>query len=158
MEIIPYQRQNAIEYAKRWAHQRNSIFQQAEPEEGDGASFFSQCLLAGGMEPNPNRRAGWCFWEKGCSPAFCRSKELSSFLLRNRGPGPFAEEVTLCRGEPGDLVQLWSAKGPFQSLLLLYGTDGEPLVAAHSFDLWMRPLKDFSQSSWRFFHILGCWR
>lgn len=130
MEMIPYQRQDAIEYARHWAHQRNPIFQQAEPEGGDGASFFSQCLLAGGMESNPNRKAGWCCWEDGCSPAFCCSKELSSFLLRNRGPGPFAEEVTLCRGEPGDLVQLWNAKGPFQSLMLLSIINGEPLVAA----------------------------
>lgn len=98
MEMIPYQRQDAIEYARHWAHQRNPIFQQAEPEGGDGASFFSQCLLAGGMESNPNRKAGWCCWEDGCSPAFCCSKELSSFLLRNRGPGTFCGRSNLMQG------------------------------------------------------------
>ena len=107
---------------------------------------------------NPNRKAGWCHWETGCSPSFCQSKALTSFLLRNRGPGPFAEEVALCRAVPGDLVQLWDSKGPFHSLILVENQGEGPLVASHSFHTWRRHLEDFPIGVPRFFHILGCWK
>ena len=43
----PYQRERAVEYARRWALDRNPLFADFSGIGGNCTNFVSQCVLAG---------------------------------------------------------------------------------------------------------------
>ncbi|MBQ3571404.1 MAG: amidase domain-containing protein, partial [Clostridia bacterium] len=47
MRVFDYNRQNAVEYAKKWALKRNPKYYNFDNIGGDCTSFASQCLFAG---------------------------------------------------------------------------------------------------------------
>ena len=44
---LPYNRQRAVEYAKKWALSRNPLFADFTGIGGNCTNFVSQCLYAG---------------------------------------------------------------------------------------------------------------
>ena len=46
--IKPYNRDRAVEYARRWAFERNPLFENFAGIGGDCTNFVSQSVLAGG--------------------------------------------------------------------------------------------------------------
>ena len=46
--LIPYNREKAIEYANTWAYGRNPAYYDYSNLGGDCTNFISQCLYAGG--------------------------------------------------------------------------------------------------------------
>lgn len=42
-----YNREKAVEYARRWAYDRNPQYYNFDPIGGDCTNFVSQCLFAG---------------------------------------------------------------------------------------------------------------
>jgi hypothetical protein len=157
---IGYNRREAVEYARQWALGRNPRYLDFEKMGGDCTNFASQCLLAGCGAMNYTPTFGW-YYRSGNdrSPSWSGVQYLYEFLMRNRSghaPGPYAEEVPLDQAEPGDLIQLGDEEGRFyHSPVVAAVSGGQVLLAAHSFDAWMRPLDTYVYARMRCLHITG---
>ena len=78
------------------------------------------------------------------------------FLIGNQGVGPFAEETDANGLHEGDVVQLGRETGDFYHTCLVVGFQrGVPLVAAHSYDTFAKPLSAYIFEKVRFLHIAG---
>ena len=72
------------------------------------------------------------------------------------GAGPFAAEVSLEGLEIGDFVQLGRETGDYYHTPVVIGfLGGTPLLAAHSYDAFNRPLTSYRFERLRCLHILG---
>lgn len=72
------------------------------------------------------------------------------------GVGPFAEERDIARLEIGDFIQFGRGTGDFYHTPVIVGFSGNmPLLAAHSYDGYGRPLRSYSYQRARGVHILG---
>ncbi len=162
---IPYNRERALEYARRWALSRNPLFIDFTGGGGDCTNFVSQCLFAGCGVMNYTETYGWYYISSDDrAPAWSGVDELYNFLtglpefaMANGGTGPYAklaetrEEVEL-----GDVVQLANAEGEFYHTLIISGfSEGDILVSAHSNDALDRPLSTYPYYSLRILHVLG---
>ena len=84
-----------------------------------------------------------------------------NFLIGNQrgigdGAGPFAEEVELSKIQIGDFVQFGSGTGDFYHTPVVVGfLRGIPLLAAHTYDAFDRPLTTYRYQKLRCIHILG---
>lgn len=155
-----YDREKAIEYAKRWALYRNPEYYDYSLIGGDCTSFASQVLYAGVGEMNYRPTYGWYYINANDkAPAWTGVNELYRFLVSNRGPGPRAAEVKITEIEKGDLVQLdFNCDGKFDHTPVILDTGAYTpetiLVAAHSKDSYMRPLSTYKYCDIRFLHII----
>jgi len=155
--MASYDREAAVRYAKRWALLRNPNYFDFEKYGGDCTNFVSQCLFAGILEMNYENDRGWFYLNShNRSPSWAGVLFLYDFLISNSSTGPRAAVVTADDAQPGDVVQLGdSIKGIHHSLLIVSIAAGEMLVAAHSMDVFMRPLSDYDAEFLRFLRILG---
>lgn len=106
---------------------------------------------------NSTQTFGW-YYRSGNdkAPAWSGVAYLYKFLTTNTKQGPFAQEVPLDQAEIGDIVQLRDENGRFyHSPVVTAVSHGEILVAAHSFDAYMRPLPSYQFDKARCFHIMG---
>ena len=62
----PYDRQKAVEYARRWALERNPIFEDYTGIGGDCTNFVSQAIFAGTCVQNYTRDLGWYLISPQC--------------------------------------------------------------------------------------------
>ena len=91
------------------------------------------------------------------TPSWTAARYLYQFLTTNKGPGPYGTEQALERAEPGDIIQLsfdgtsWSHSLP----VVGFQPDGQPLVAAHSFNALDRPLGSYVYQLARLIHLEG---
>lgn len=157
MRELPYQRNEAVEYAKTWAFKRNPAFLDFENLGGDCTNFASQCIYAGSKVMNPTKIFGWYYYSSNNrSPSWTGVSYLYNFLIGNKGIGPYAVEVDASKVEEGDIVQLGKANGEFyHSPFIVKVTPSEIYVAAHSYDAYMRPLSSYVYDQARFLHIVG---
>ena len=58
---LPYDRQRAVEYAQKWALDRNPLFLDFTGKGGDCTNFVSQCIFAGCGVMNYTPTFGWYF-------------------------------------------------------------------------------------------------
>lgn len=154
---IPYQRQSAVEYARKWAFGRNPAFYDFENLGGDCTNFASQCLYAGSGVMNYTPTFGWYYRSSyDRTPSWTGVQYLYQFLTQNKGAGPFAIETNRSRMLPGDIIQLGDQNGRFyHSPIVVAVEDNEIYVAAHSYDAYMRPLSTYIYDQARFLHIEG---
>lgn len=160
-----YNRQRAVEYAKRWALSRNPLFYDFTGGGGNCTNFVSQSLLAGGLTMDPRETFGWYYVSLDeRAPAWTGVNELYEFLCGTgdfaptaERRGPFATEVMRERAEIGDVVQLSDRRGRFYHSLLItgFGTMGDILISAQSNDALDRPLSTYNYATARFLHIEG---
>ncbi len=152
---LPYNRERAYLYAKRWAFARNPLFNDYSPYGGNCTNFASQCLLAGTLVMNYEPVFGWFYRsDSDRSAAWTGVPFFYRFLTENEGEGPFATERDAL--EIGDFIQLGPNEGDFYHTLVVVGTEGgEYLVAAHSDDAFLRPLSEYTYERARFLHIEG---
>lgn len=157
MRTIGYDRRKAADYAKRWAFRRNPAYYDFSRIGGDCTNFVSQCLYAGGGTMNETPVTGWFYRSANDRTASWTGVEfLYRFLVSNRGEGPFAEEVQTGALELGDVIQLGRATGDYYHTCIVSGfLFGEPLVAAHSYDAFNKPLSAYVFEQARFLHIAG---
>lgn len=157
MITVKYNREAAVEYARRWAFGRNPSYYDFEKIGGDCTNFASQCIFAGSKTMNYTSVLGWYYISAENRTASWTGVEyLYNFLTGNKGFGPFAEETDLSKLEIGDLVQLGRATGDFYHCPVVVGFDhGEILVAAHSYDTYNQPLSAFVYERVRGIHLLG---
>ncbi len=167
---IPYDRARALEYARRWALDRNPLFFNFTGRGGDCTNFVSQCILAGCCVMNFTRDFGWYYISvDDRAPAWTGVEYFRDFITgaadftaENGGTGPYGYEVPRrgMNGVPaviaGDVVQLADAEGDFYHTLFITKVEGnEIFVAAHSDDALDRRLSTYRYAAARFLHIAG---
>lgn len=162
---ISYDRERAVEYARKWALSRNPLFFDFTGRGGNCTSFVSQCIFAGCGVMNYTPTFGWYYrspddrapaWT-GVDELYDFLTEASDFVSENRGVGPFGRDAMIAETiELGDIIQLRNAQGDFYHTLLISGfTDSDILVCAHSDDALDRPLSTYGYASLRIVHIDG---
>lgn len=154
---IGYDRNKVLQYAKRWAFDRNPRFLDFENLGGDCTNFASQCIYAGAGVMNYTPTFGWYYNSaRDRSPSWTGVQYLYNFLIQNRRAGPYAAETGPDQMEIGDIIQLGRAEGGFYHSPVVTGVTPEDIfVAAHSYDAFMRPLSTYVYDRIRYLHILG---
>lgn len=162
---IPYNRERAVEYAKKWALSRNPLFTDFTGQGGNCTNFVSQCIYAGCGVMNNTPTFGWYYRSAADrAPAWTGVDELYRFLIgepafiaANGGVGPYATDARTARQiELADVIQLANEDGSFYHTLIITGfTAGDILVSAHSDDSLDRPLSTYNYASLRILHIEG---
>ena len=155
MIIKAYDRRAAAEYAKKWAFKRNPNYYNFDNLGGDCTNFASQCVFAGSGVMNYTPTFGWYYKSANNRTASWTGVEyFYAFLTGNAGP--FAEEVTADKIEVGDIIQLGRANGDFYHSPVVVGfRGGQPLIAAHTYDAYGRPINSYVFERIRYLHILG---
>lgn len=165
MELIPYDRRAAVEYARRWAFGRDPAYYSFDGLGGDCTNFASQCLYAGTGVMNFTPEYGWYYIDaNNRAPAWTGVPYFWNFMTRSAlSDGPFGLPVSMEYLRPGDFVQLRFTSGAdvFAHTPVVVSV-GYPvkleniLVAAHSNDALDRPLSTYEDvAELRFLHILG---
>ena len=151
-----YDREAAVEYAKKWAYKRNPAYFDFSRIGGDCTNFASQCIFAGAQVMNFTPVTGWFYRSTNDRTASWTGVEyLYRFLTQNSGVGPYAEEVPLSELQIGDIVQLGRATGDFYHSPVVVGfSRGEILVAAHTYDVFGKRLSSYTFERSRGIHIL----
>ncbi len=89
------------------------------------------------------------------SPSWTGVEYLYRFLVKNRSVGPYGAVTDEGGVKPGDIVQLGNRNGYYHSPVIVAVEGGHILVAAHSYDAYMRPLDSYVYEQARFIHIQG---
>ncbi len=162
---LPYRRDRAIEYARRWALSRNPLFFDFTGRGGDCTNFVSQCIFAGCGIMNDTPTYGWYYASPtDRAPAWSGVDELYNFLIgipefaeANGGTGPYAvDAIEAGVVEIGDVIQLANADGAFYHTLIISEiTEDDALVCAHTDNALDRPLSTYNYASLRVLHIEG---
>ena len=154
-----YQRQKAVEYARKWAFGRNPGYYDFQYLGGDCTNFASQVLYAGSGIMNYTPTFGWYYiGVNNRAPAWTGVNELYNFLINNRGPGPQGRVVDLEEVEAGDIIQLKFGYGDRfdHSPVVVKRGENTPetiLLAAHTGDAYNRPLASYNYREYRCIHI-----
>ena len=153
---IPYNRVNAVNYAKKWAYGRNPLYYDFEKLGGDCTNFASQCIYAGAGVMNYTPIYGWFYKSSSDRTASWTGVEyLYNFLTSNTSFGPYGREAAYNQILPGDIVQLGDSDGRFYHSPVIISLFPTILVAAHSDDALNRPLYSYDYYTLRFIHIDG---
>lgn len=155
--IKPYNRERAVEYAKKYAFSQNPLFASFKGIGGNCTNFVSQALYAGTCVMNYTPTFGWYYVSiDDRSPSWTGVQYFFNFITGNKDVGPFGREVGMDEAETGDIIQLGREEDGFYHTLLIVGYDGEdPLVAAQTDDAYGRPLSTYTYDFSRFIKIEG---
>lgn len=153
----PYNRENAVAYARKYAFSQNSLFGNFAGIGGNCTNFVSQCIYAGSCEMNYKPTFGWYFISLDeRSPSWTGVEYFYNFIIENADVGPFGRVVTSDELEIGDVIQLGRDEEGYYHTLLVVGFDGEDiLVAAQTDNAYARPLSTYDYDYSRFIKILG---
>ena len=153
---IPYNRQKAVAYAKKWALSRNPAYYSFDGMGGDCTNFASQCVFAGCGVMNYTKDTGWYYHSQNDRAAAWSSvKYLHRFLTENTSVGPYAKETDASEIQPGDLVQLGNGDHFYHTPVVVAVEDNNIYVAAHTYDVFLKPLNNYFCSKIRYLHIVG---
>ena len=142
------------EYAMLWWDGRNPEYTDFSEMGGDCTSFVSQILYAGGAVMNHTPDYGWYYHSiNDRAAAWSGVGYFYRFIVSNRGAGPFGRVIPVTAAAPGDVIQLCTGNNCYHSLYVVDVRNGEPLIAAHSFDAYERPLSSYSYYSARCLRI-----
>ncbi len=152
-----YRRENAVNYARRYAFAQNPLFGDFKDLGGNCTNFVSQSIFACSCEMNYTPTFGWYYISLNeRSPSWTGVNYFYNFMVENNGVGPFGREVGADNLEIGDVIQLANNKDGFYHTLLIVGFEGdEPLVAAQTIDTFARPLSTYNYDYLRYIKILG---
>ena len=153
----PYDRENALAYAKKYAFSQNSLFGNFAGIGGNCTNFVSQCIYAGGCVMNYTPTFGWYFISlDDRSPSWTGVNFFYNFITGNADVGPFGRVATQDELEIGDVIQLGRNEEGYYHTLLVVGFEGEDiLVAAQTDNAFGRPLSTYDYDYSRFIKILG---
>ena len=156
MHFVEYNRKAAAEYAKKWALSRNPEYYSFDGIGGDCTNFASQCLYAGCGVMNFTKDTGWYYISlNNRAPAWSSAEYFRSFLLENRGEGPFGIAREIHQLDIGDFISLSDGLRVYHTLFVVDVVDNMPLVAAHSNDAYNIPLSSYSYYKAMGVHIIG---
>ena len=153
-DFMRYDRENAVNYAKKWALSRNLEYLNYDNLGGDCTNFVSQCLFAGIVQMN-FRGYGWYYIDgNNKSPSWTGVRFLYEFLINNRIDGPKGRLVTREQIEIGDVIQLSFKDGVFGHSLIISSLDEECIrVCAHTIDSKDRLLDTYNYQEIRYIKI-----
>lgn len=155
MTTVPYRRDSAVEYAARWAFDRNPSFFSFDGMGGDCTNFISQCIYAGSGIMNYQKDVGWYFNNaRDRSAVWSGVPFLYRFLTQNTSVGPFATVTVPEAMQLGDVIQLGTEDDRWYHSLLVTGLD-PILVTTHTYDAHLRPLSSYTFAQARYLHIEG---
>lgn len=161
LEVYAYDREKALDYAHRWAYERNPRYLNFESLGGDCTNFASQILFAGSGVMNYTPVYGWFYIDSYRRTASWTGVEfLRNFLVGNKGEGPFGRETDISEIEPGDIIQLSFYGDIFGHSPIVVETGTSPdvnniLVCAHTYDTDYRELSSYNFEKMRCIHIDG---
>ena len=150
MKEIVYNREKVIEYAKKWAYDRNPQYYDFDNVGGDCTSFASQCIYAGAKIMNYSKQNGW-YYISGV-------EFLYNFLTQNKSVGPYGYQVEQNKIELGDIAQLSFDGNKFShSLVIVKIQDKTDLnqifISSHTFDSFNKRISEYNFEKIRFIHI-----
>jgi len=165
-ELTPFDREKAIEYAHRWALDRNPEYFDFEDLGGDCTNYVSQILLAGGCKMDKESVLyGWYYTNaNNKSPSWTGVEQLYAYLTREKTYGIIAVETELDKVTAGDIAQLSFNGKTFQHSPFIVSVKNNPgenitydkiKICAHSFDSENRSLDTYQWKKIRFIKILG---
>ena len=161
MIFVPYNRDEAIAYARRWALSRNPEFYDYEGIGGDCTNFVSQCVYAGTGVMNYTPTYGWYYIDSNNkSPSWTGVDFFYSFMVNNRSVGPYGVETRLINIVPGDIIQLGNSNGMYYHSLILTRIETDYFgrryyICSHSEDSLDRDLFTYNFAKLRCIHIIG---
>lgn len=156
MRTVNYDRNLAVEYAKKWALHRNPRYYNFNELGGDCTNFVSQCVFAGSHIMNYKKDTGWYYNSiNDRAAAFTSAEYFWKFLVNNKGIGPRAVETELENLEIGDIISLFNGERHYHSLIVCGFRNGVPLVCAHTDDSYMRSLSTYYYTELSALHIVG---
>ena len=155
--IKPYNRENAVAYARKYAFSQNSLFANFAGIGGNCTNFVSQSVYAGSCEMNYRPTFGWYFISlDDRSPSWSGVEYFYNFMTQNADVGPFGRAAESDELELGDVIQLARNEEGYYHSLLVVGFDGEDiLVAAQTDNAYARPLSSYDYDYARYIKILG---
>lgn len=153
----PYIRENAVNYARKFAFAQNPMFSNFRGIGGNCTNFVSQSIYAGSCEMNYTPTFGWYYISLNeRSPSWTGVQYFYDFMISNEGVGPFGREVGSDELEIGDVIQLGkNGEGYYHTLLVVGFEDEDILVAAQTDDAYGRPLSTYTNDYARYIKILG---
>ena len=154
---MEYNREKAVEYARKYALLYNSKYFHFNGLGGDCTNFISQCLLAGGGKMNYNKYYGWFYINQNHrSPSWTSVKYLERFLLSDKIPGFVAKIIPLNQLQVGDIIQIRQNQSEFNHTVIITKiTPQEIYVCAHSNDCFDKPLSEYYALEFKGIHIVG---
>ena len=152
----PYNRENAVKYARKYALVRNPLYFTFEGIGGNCTNFVSQCILAGSCVMNFTATFGWYYLSVNRRSASWTGVDFFyNFMTQNTGLGPFGQEIALIDAKIGDVIQLSNGREFYHTLIISEITENDVLVCAYSVDSLDRPLSTSDYASLRVIHING---
>lgn len=145
LRSFDYNRNNVVEYAKRWALSRNPQYFDFHGIGGDCTNFASQCIYAGAGVMNYTRDYGWYYISPDDrAAAWSGVQYLYRFLTTNESVGLVGRNAELGEIELGDVIFLSNGQRLYHTLVVTeFDTDGEILICAHTVDSYMRRLDSY---------------
>lgn len=159
MRKIPYNRQKVLEYAQKWAYDRNPQYYNFDSVGGDCTSFASQCIFAGSNVMNYSKSNGWYYINgNNKSPSWSGVEFLYNFLTKNKMSGPFGKEVSQDEIEIGDIAQLSFDGNTFGHTLVIVKIENkfninQIFISSHTFDSFNKRISEYNYEKIRFVHI-----
>ncbi|MBO5067174.1 MAG: amidase domain-containing protein [Clostridia bacterium] len=157
MKIIKYDRDNAVNYALKYALKRNPNYYSFDNLGGDCTNFVSQCVFAGSKIMNYTNTYGWFYKNlNDRSPSWSGVEFFYDFITKNNSFGPFGYLVDKNEVEVGDVIELGNNLGFFyHSAIVSQIINDKIFVCAHTFDALNRPLNSYIYNMIRYIHIDG---
>ena len=161
MKNKDYNRGKALQYAKKWAMNRNPKYYNFDTVGGDCTSFISQIIYAGSEIMNYGLNGWYYINGNDKSPSWSGVEYLHKFLVNNNGVGPYGREVGIDEIERGDIIQLSFDGIRFHHSLVVIDIVNNIksftniLIAAHTEDSLNRRLSTYTFNRIRFIKIEG---
>lgn len=159
MKYKEYSRSESINYAKKWAYERNPKYYNFDKVGGDCTSFVSQCIYAGSKVMNYQKETGWYYiHSNNKSPSWSGVEYLHQFLIGNKGMGPQGIEVAQNKIEIGDIAQLSFDGKRFGHTLIIVDIENKfslrgIKIASHTLDSFNKPIAEYTYQKIRWIHI-----
>ena len=164
--IIPFDREKAIEYARRWALDRNPNYYDFDDIGGDCTNYISQILLAGGCKMDKSSVIYGRYYNNANdkSPSWTGVEQLRDYLVREKDYGIIAHEIDLNEVKAGDIAQISFNGKTFQHTPFIISVKRNSddtvsydhiKICAHSFDSENRALDTYQWKKIRFIRIVG---
>lgn len=159
MKFKEYDRNKAIEYAKKWAYSRNPMYYNFDNLGGDCTNFVSQCIYEGSKVMNYKKNTGWYYNSiNDRAPAWSGVEFLYNFLINNKGIGPRAKSADIKDMEVGDIIQLNFDGQQFTHTLIIVNIKQDLKLeniytASHTYDSYNRRISSYKVKDIRLLHI-----
>ncbi len=161
MKQVVYNKNKAIEYARKWAYSRNPKYYNFDLIGGDCTNFVSQCIFEGCPIMNVTKDIGW-YYKNGNdkSPSWTGVQFLYNFLTKNYSVGPYGKQAEMKEVQEGDIVQLSFNSQYFSHSLIVTKVEKVGMldgirVASHTEDNFNKKLNEYNFQKIRFVHIEG---